>query len=388
MTSGEALQLHYQLRGKIEIKSKIPLKNRKQLSLLYTPGVAEASKAIANGANPFELTMKQNTVGIVTDGSRVLGLGNIGPEAALPVMEGKAILFNELAGIDAFPLCLATQKASGIIKTVKMVAPVFGAINLEDIETPKCFAVEQKLQKIGIPVMHDDQHGTAIAALAGLINAAKVTGKKFEQLKIVVNGSGAAGSAIAKLLVCSGQDRQLCQSAGEVIALDSQGIIHKKRKGLSPEKKKLARITNPEQKQGGLEEALQGADAFIGVSKGNILTAPMIQCMNQKPIIFALANPVPEIEPALALQAGASIVATGRSDFPNQINNALAFPGIFRGALDSKATRISNRMKLHAAYAIAATVPKPRRNYILPSVFEKQLVKNVSKAVQETSANQ
>ena len=382
MVDTQALALHKKLKGKIEVHSKIPLTTKKQLSLAYTPGVAAVSQAIARQPKLVKThTIKQNTVAVVTDGSAVLGLGNIGPEAALPVMEGKAALFKQYANIDAFPICLATQNTKEIIQTVKHIAPVFGGINLEDISAPRCFDVENKLQNIGIPVMHDDQHGTAVVLLAGLLNAAKLVNKKIDDLKIVVNGAGAAGTAITKLLTCADIDSSVCKATANVILCDSKGIIHKKRKDLHTYKKSLAQITNKHNNKGTLAEALHDADVFIGVSKGNLLTKHMIKTMNAKPIIFALANPTPEIMPNLAKQAGAAIVATGRSDFPNQVNNVLAFPGIFRGALDTGATRITEYMKLHAAYALARTVKRPTSQKILPSVFDKHVVSNITKAV-------
>lgn len=383
-----AIAWHRKWNGKIEIKSKVPIKNRQNLSLAYTPGVAAVSTAIANHhVSVNAVTIKSNAVAIVTDGSRVLGLGNVGPEAALPVMEGKAVLFKELAGINAFPLCLNSQKANEIIRTVKNIAPVFGAINLEDIQTPKCFQIEKKLQNLGIPVMHDDQHGTAIVILAGLINASQVCKKPFAGLKVVVNGAGAAGNAIARLLVCADEDANICTSAAEVIVCDSKGILFKGRKKLDAHKKELARLTNPNKTQGKLTDALRTADVFIGVSKGNVLSKSMIQSMAKKPVVFALANPVPEIIPTAAQKAGAFVMATGRSDFPNQVNNALAFPGVFRGALDCGARRISNAMKLAAAFALSTTIPKPRRNYILPSVFDKRVVPRIAKAVAKKRDN-
>lgn len=384
MYKKEVLLLHK--RGKLEVKSKIPLKTRKTLSLAYTPGAAEVVKEISKNKNKvYSYTLKRNSVAIITDGSSVLGMGNVGAEAAIPVMEGKAIIFKEFANIDAFPICLKTQIPKEIISIVKNISPVFGGINLEDISAPKCFEIEKKLQNIGIPVMHDDQHGTAIVVLAALINACKITSKKFEDLKVVVAGAGAAGTAISRLLVCADQHNEICKSTGIIIVCDSLGAIYKGRKNLSPHKKQLAKITNRENFTGNLEEALNKADAFIGVSRGNILKENMIKKMNKKPIIFALANPIPEISPRKAKKAGAAIIATGRSDFPNQVNNALAFPGIFRGALDSHAKKITSKMKLSAAYALAKTIKHPTRNKILPSIFDKNIVKNIAKKVMNQS---
>ncbi|MBI2076416.1 MAG: NADP-dependent malic enzyme [Candidatus Aenigmarchaeota archaeon] len=375
------LEFHRQHAGKVAIASKVPLKDRSDLSKAYTPGVAEVSKEIfADKKKVYEYTMKANSVAVVTDGSAVLGLGNIGPEAALPVMEGKAILFKEFADIDAFPICLNTQDENKIIETVKNIAPAFGGINLEDISAPRCFYVEEQLQDLGIPVMHDDQHGTAIVVAAALMNAAKVLGKNIEELRVVINGAGAAGTAIAKILSCLGYDRKVCNPVKEIIICDSAGIIHKGRTDMNKYKAELGRITNRQNRTGTLADALEGADAFIGVSKGNLLKKEMIQNMAGNPIVFAMANPVPEIMPAEAAEAGAAIVGSGRSDFPNQINNSLGFPGVFRGALDAKATRINNEMKLAAAYALSGTI-KPTKDEILPSMFDKNVVKNVSAAV-------
>jgi malate dehydrogenase (oxaloacetate-decarboxylating) len=371
----KSLNLHRKLRGKIEVLSKMPVTRREDLSLLYTPGVAEASSAIAENINEvYNLTIKGNTVAVVTDGSAVLGLGNIGPEASLPVMEGKALLFKEFAGIDAFPIALSTQDTEEIIETVKRIAPVFGGINLEDISAPRCFEIERRLKdELPIPVFHDDQHGTAIVVLAGLINALRVRGSKLEDVKIVINGAGAAGTAVAKLLLEVG--------AAHLVVVDSKGAIHSDRGDLSDEKKALAELTNKERLTGDLGDIMKEADVFIGVSKGGLVTSAMVQAMNEGPIIFALANPVPEIMPDLAKEAGALVVATGRSDFPNQLNNVLAFPGVFRGALDNKVQFITREMIMNAAENLAGCVEEPGVDNILPPVFDKRVVEAVSSAI-------
>ena len=377
----DALALHKKRKGKLAVKSKVPLKTMQDLSLAYTPGVAEVCLAIAaDKKTVYDYTMKRNTVAVVTDGSAVLGLGNIGPEAALPVMEGKSILFKELARVDAFPICLATQNNDEIIKTIKAIAPAFGGINLEDIASPRCFEIEAALQDLGIPVFHDDQHGTAIVIHAALTNAAKVVGKKIEELKVVINGAGAAGISIAKLLTCFEISEHVCTSVKEVIICDSKGTIYEGRELDNKFKEELAKTTNKKKVTGSLADALVGADVFIGVSKGNTLTKEMIKSMNSNPIIFAMANPIPEIYPDEAKEAGAAIVGTGRSDFPNQINNSLVFPGVFRGAFDAKATRITSEMKLAAARALAATV-EPTAEKILPGALDKTVVKNIAAAV-------
>ena len=376
----EALKLHKDNKGKLATKSKISVTTKKDLSLVYTPGVAEVCKEIA--ANPksvYDYTMKANSVAVVTDGSAVLGLGNIGAEASMPVMEGKSILFKELAGIDAFPICVKNQNDDEIINLVKNISPVFGGINLEDIKAPRCFKIEEELLNIGIPVMHDDQHGTAIVVLAALINASKIVGKKIEDLKVVFNGAGAAGTAVAKLLLCIDVDEKICTRVKEVILCDSKGIIYNGREDLNDFKQQMSKITNPENKEGTLKDALEGADVFIGVSKGDLLTADDLRVMNKDAIIFAMANPVPEIMPDEAEKV-ATIVGTGRSDFKNQINNSLAFPGVFRGALDAKATKINNEMKIAAAEAIASCV-EPTKDNILPYTLDKNVVTKVAEAV-------
>jgi malate dehydrogenase (oxaloacetate-decarboxylating) len=385
----EALALHAKHRGKLEIHSKVPLKNNHDLSLAYTPGVAEVCREIAKDRNlAYRYTLKANTIAIVTDGSAVLGLGNIGGYAAIPVMEGKAILFKEFAGIDAFPICFENYETDFTDK-VKNIAPVFGGINLEDIAAPKCFEVEDALQDIGIPVMHDDQHGTAVVVLAALLNACKVTGKLYENLKIVICGAGAAGYAITRLLKCIGYDPNVCTTVHEIIVCDTQGIIFRGREGLYKNKYKfiIAEETNRPVLEGTLADAMLGADVFIGVSGPEIVTEEMIRSMNKDPIVFALANPVPEIWPDAAKNAGAAVVGTGRSDFPNQINNVLAFPGIFRGALDAHATRITDEMKIAAAHAIADYIKKPRSDRILPNILNKEVTRAVAKAVAKAAVN-
>lgn len=382
----ESLTLHKKLRGKLEIHAKVQLRNTHDLSLAYTPGVAEVSRAIAKDPiKAYDLTMKSSSIAIVSDGSAVLGLGNIGPYGAIPVMEGKAVLFKEYAGIDAFPICVQTQNTYEIISLIKNIAPSFAGINLEDIAAPRCFEIEKALQDIGIPVFHDDQHGTAIVLLAALINAAFLAGKDLRSLTVVINGAGAAGTAIANLLRCVGQDKRVCEPVKDIIICDSRGIISLNRDDIvnNPHKMHLASMSNRSKKEGLLSDALLGADVFIGVSKGNLVTAKMIKTMNEKPIVFAMANPTPEIMPDEAFAGGAFIVGTGRSDFPNQVNNVLAFPGIFRGAIDARAKTITNRMKIGAAFALAKTVKKPTRESILPSPLDKNVAKKVAARVAE-----
>jgi len=374
----ESLLLHEKNRGKLAVHSKIPLASKEDLSLAYTPGVAAVCEAIASDPEKlYTHTLKANAVAVITDGSAVLGLGNIGAAAALPVMEGKAILFKELAGIDAFPICLASQDVQKNIETIRNIAPVFGGINLEDVKAPECFILEEALQDLGIPVMHDDQHGTAVVVLAALINALKVKKKNMSDVKVVINGAGAAGISITKLLLSSGL------KGYHTLVCDSQGIIYFGREEFSgnPQKKELSKRTNTSRVQGSLADALQGADVFIGVSKKDLLTPAMVRSMAKEPIIFAMANPDPEILPKTAKDAGALIVATGRSDFPNQVNNALAFPGIFRGALDVRATKITPEMKIAAAEAIAALLPQPSIDELLPSVLSADVVPRVAEAV-------
>lgn len=373
-----SLKLHKKMKGKLETRSKVRINNKKILAAVYTPGVAAVSKAIA--ADPRlakAYTIKANTIAVISDGSAVLGLGNIGPLAALPVMEGKAALFKEFANLDAFPICLNTQDTEEIIRAVKNIAPVFGGINLEDISAPRCFEIEKRLMaELDIPVMHDDQRGTATVVLAALINALKIKKIKFNQARIVVNGAGAAGNAVAKAIYAYG--------GTQIIVCDSHGVIRPERIDLTPEKKIIASWLKLDTKNiTTLDEALVGADIFIGVSKANLLTPVMVKSMAKKPIIFALANPTPEIMPDVALKAGAFIVATGRSDFPNQINNVLAFPGIFRGALDNHVTIITDEMLVKAAQNLAACVKKPTTKKILPDPFDKKIVAAVSMAIKK-----
>jgi malate dehydrogenase (oxaloacetate-decarboxylating) len=379
----ESVELHEEHRGKIEVYSKVPLKNRHDLSLAYTPGVAEVCREIAKNKDlAYKYTLKANTIAIVSDGSRVLSLGNVGGYAAIPVMEGKALLFKKLADIDAFPICFENYHTE-FVDEVKNIAPVFGGIALEDIAAPKCFELEEALQGIGIPVMHDDQHGTAVVVLAALINACRVTKKRFEDLNIVVIGAGAAGFAITRMLRCIGYNPNLCSSVNNIIVCDREGIIHRNRDGLYANKYKfiIAEETNHTARTGKIEDALEGADVCIGVSAPAIVTPPMIRSMNKDPIIFALASPVPEILPHDAHVAGAAIVGTARNEYPNQINYALAFPGIFRGALDVHATRISDEMKVAAAHALADYVIHPHKNRILPQLLDRDVVRAVARAV-------
>ena len=379
----EALALHARHRGKLEIRSKVPFRTRSDLSRAYTPGVAEVCRRIAKDPSlAYRYTLKANTIAIVTDGSAVLGLGNIGGYAAIPVMEGKAILFKEFAGIDAFPICFESYETD-FTDQVRNIAPVFGGINLEDIAAPKCFEVEDALQDIGIPVMHDDQHGTAVVVLAALLNACRVTKRNYEDLNIVVCGAGAAGFSVSRLLKCIWYDPLVCTMVREITVCDTQGIIHRGREGLYRNKYKfiLSEETNHAGRRGTLADAMEGADVVIGVSAPGIITQEMIRSMNKDPIVFAMANPVPEIWPDAANEAGAAVVGTGRSDFANQINNVLAFPGIFRGALDARATRISDEMKIAAAHAIAGCVKRPHRHRILPSILDKSVTRAVARAV-------
>ncbi|WP_145176516.1 NAD(P)-dependent malic enzyme [Rubripirellula lacrimiformis] len=377
-----SLIIHQQLRGKMGIQSRMPIHNRDDLSVAYTPGVARPCEVIAaDPAMARELTIKRNTVAVVSDGSAVLGLGNIGPYGAIPVMEGKAILFKEFAGIDAWPICLDTQDSDEIVETVKRIAPVFGGINLEDISAPRCFEIEERLQCLDIPVFHDDQHGTAIVLLAGLINATQVLGRSLTDLRVVINGAGAAGTAIAKLLRCVGHDPNVCVPVKDVIVCDSKGTIHAGRDDLSRYKRELLAYTNRQSLVGGLKEALAGADVFIGVSKGNLLTAADVRTMNPDSVVLAMANPTPEIMPDEAHAGGAAVVGTGRSDFPNQVNNVLVFPGVFRGALDAGAHTISEEMKVTAARTLAACVENPSADRILPDPLDRTVSPRIAAAV-------
>jgi len=370
----EALKMHSEYQGKIEITSKVSLKDFRDLSLAYTPGVAEPCREIKE--NPelmYKYTCKGRTVAVVTDGSAVLGLGNIGAKAGMPVMEGKALLFKSFAGVDAFPICLDTQDVDEIIKTVKYIAPTFGGINLEDISAPRCFEIEKRLkEELDIPVFHDDQHGTAVVVLAGVINALKIVEKDLEGVKVVINGAGAAGVATAKLLLKAG--------AGDVIVCDTKGIIYKGREGLNWSKEELAEITNKDRLKGSLADALKGSDIFIGVSAPGTVTKQMVKTMAKDPIVFAMANPVPEIFPDEARAGGAKVVGTGRSDFPNQINNVLGFPGIFRGALEVRARTINEEMKLAAAYAIASIISPDELSpdYCIPEAFDRRVAAYVA----------
>lgn len=373
----ESLKLHAAKKGKIEVISKVKVESKDDLSLAYSPGVAEPCREIAkNPDEVYKYTSKGNLVAVVTDGSAVLGLGNIGTKAAMPVMEGKAILFKEFGGVDAFPICLDSQDTEEIIQAVKMIAPGFGGINLEDISAPRCFEIEQRLiEALDIPVFHDDQHGTAIVVLAGLINSLKLTDRRLDEVKVVVNGVGAAGVAITKLLITYGVKPE------NFLLCDSRGIIYKGRENLNPVKEELAQITNANQIQGGLADAMQGADVFLGVSLAKLVTQDMVRSMAKDPIIFAMANPEPEIMPDLALEAGAAIVATGRSDFPNQVNNVLGFPGIFRGVLDAGIRIIDNKVKVTAAEAIANYLEHPTRDAIIPSALDKKVAEAVAQAI-------
>ena len=377
----EALKLHKDNKGKIEVISKVRVENAKDLSLAYTPGVAEPCKEIhANPELIYEYTNKGNMVAVVTDGSAVLGLGNIGSRAGMPVMEGKAVLFKSFANVDAFPICIESQDVDIVVQTVKQIAPSFGGINLEDIAAPRCFEIEERLKKeLDIPVFHDDQHGTAVVVLAGIINALKAVGKKIENVTSVVSGAGAAGIAISKLLLSSG--------INDVIICNSRGILDKEDERLDPIRKEMALKTNKANKKGALSDALKGADIFIGVSAPNIVTKKMIESMNENSIAFAMANPIPEILPEVALAGKVKVMGTGRSDFPNQINNVLAFPGIFRGALDVRAKEINEEMKIAAAHAIAELVTEEELNeeYIIPKAFDKRVAKAVARAVSEAA---
>ncbi len=376
-TNEKALMLHEQWKGKLETVARMPVKSREDLSLAYTPGVAEPCRVIAQDKEAaYTYTWKSNTVAVVSDGSAVLGLGNIGPHAAMPVMEGKAVLFKEFGGVNAVPICLDTQDTEEIIKAVTWLAPGFGGINLEDISAPRCFEIEERLKELlDIPVFHDDQHGTAIVVLAGIINALKVVGKQKENCKVVVNGAGSAGVAITRLLLTYGFTN--------IVMCDKAGMISKQSEGLNWMQQKMAAVTNLSGAAGSLADALKGADIFVGVSAPNIVTPDMVSSMNADAILFAMANPVPEIMPDAAKAAGARVVGTGRSDFPNQVNNVVAFPGIFKGALEGRAVQITEEMKLAAARAIAGLVPDDKLNEenIMPEAFDPRVAEAVAEAV-------
>lgn len=377
----ESLKKHYEWNGKIEVICRAPLETREDLSLAYTPGVAQPCLEIQKDVNKsYELTRRNNLVAVVTDGTAVLGLGDIGPEAGMPVMEGKCALFKTFGDVDAIPLCVRSKSVDDIVNTVRLLAGSFGGVNLEDISAPRCFEIERKLKECcDIPIFHDDQHGTAVVTLAAMFNALKLTGKKIEEIKVVTSGAGAAGIAIIKLLIALGLKN--------VIMCDRTGAIYEGREGLNEEKKEMALITNKEKRSGTLADMLVGADVFIGVSAPNCVTAEMVKSMNKDPILFPMANPTPEIMPDIAKAAGAAVVGTGRSDFPNQINNVLAFPGIFRGALDVRASDINDEMKIAAAKAIASFVTDDKLNpeFIIPSALDKSVAAAVAKAVAEAA---
>lgn len=377
----ESLKLHEELHGKIEVISRVPVKDDVALSLAYTPGVAQPCLEIKKDINKsYELTRRWNTVAVVTDGSAVLGLGDIGPEAGMPVMEGKCVLFKEFGDVDAFPLCVSSKDVDDIVNTVALISGSFGGINLEDISAPRCFEIEKKLkERCDIPIFHDDQHGTAVITLAALINALKVVGKNIEDIKIVTSGAGAAGTAIVKLLISMGLKK--------VVMCDRKGAIYKGREGLNAAKQEIAEITNADRESGSLEEVIKGADVFIGVSAPGLVTQDMVRSMAENPVIFACANPTPEIFPDEAKAAGAAVVSTGRSDFPNQVNNVMVFPGIFRGTLDVRAREINDEMKIAAAYAIADLISDEElcADYILPKPFDPRLKDAVAKATAEAA---
>ena len=379
-----ALEMHEQNRGKIAVAPKVRVENRNDLSTAYTPGVAEPCRRIAaNRDDVYRYTAKGNLVAVVSDGTAVLGLGDIGPEAAMPVMEGKALLFKEFADVDAFPICLDTKDVEEIVRTVKFLAPTFGGINLEDISAPRCFEIEKRLKaELDIPVFHDDQHGTAIVVSAGLLNALKLVGKNMEDVSIVINGAGSAGISIAKLLMQFG--------AGNIVLVDKNGAVSVDEDWLNPAQRQMAEVTNKQNERGALPQIIKGKDVFIGVSAPKVVTAEMVGTMAENAIVFAMANPTPEIMPEEAAKGGARVIATGRSDYPNQINNVLVFPGIFRGALDARATDITEEMKLAAARAIAAIVTDEelREDYIIPGAFDKRVAPAVAKAVMECAKEQ
>ncbi len=379
--SKESLRLHYEWKGKIEVAATTPVKNKEDLSLAYTPGVAQPCLEIEKDVSKsFELTRRWNLVAVVTDGTAVLGLGDIGPEAGMPVMEGKCVLFKSFGDVDAFPLCVKSKDVDSIVETVYQISGSFGGINLEDIAAPRCFEIEKKLkERCDIPIFHDDQHGTAVVTAAAMINAMKLTGRRLEEQEAVISGAGAAGVAVTKLLMSMG--------LRNVILCDSKGALFEGRDGMNPFKQEMAAISNREMKKGTLEDVIAGADVFIGVSAPGIVSEEMVKSMSDDPIIFAMSNPVPEIMPDLAVRAGASVVGTGRSDFPNQINNVLAFPGIFRGALDVRASDINDDMKIAAAYALAALVGEDEMNpdYVIPAPFDPRVGDAVAGAVAEAA---
>lgn len=377
----ESLKKHYEWNGKIEVIARCPVETREDMSLAYTPGVAEACLVIKDDVNKsFELTRRNNLVAVVTDGTAVLGLGDIGPEAGMPVMEGKCALFKKFADVDAFPLCIKSKDVDEIVRTIYLLSGSFGGINLEDIAAPRCFEIEKKLKELcDIPIFHDDQHGTAVVVLAGVLNALRVVNKKIDDVKIVVNGLGAAGTAISKMLIAAG--------AKNMVLVDRRGIIDESDELLGEERQRLAKITNPEKLTGGLDVAIKNADVFVGVSAPNILSEETVKTMNKDSIVFAMANPTPEIMPDKAKNAGARVVGTGRSDFPNQINNVLVFPGIFRGALDCGATAITEEMKLAAAYALANHIPENELNEenIIPSALDRSVAFEIAEAVKKSA---
>ena len=373
----ESLKLHEQWKGKIEVITRAPLETRDDLSLAYTPGVAQPCLEIQKDVNKsYDLTRRSNLVAVITDGTAVLGLGDIGPEAGMPVMEGKCALFKAFGDVDAIPLCVRSKEVDDIVKTVSLIAGSFGGVNLEDISAPRCFEIERRLKEIcDIPIFHDDQHGTAVVTLAAMMNALKLTGKKIDEIRVVTSGAGAAGIAIIKLLIAMGLN--------DVVLCDRKGAIYKGRDGLNKEKEEMAEITNKQMRKGTLEEVIKGADVFIGVSAPGCVTPEMVKSMAPDPIIFAMANPTPEIMPDLARESGAAVVGTGRSDFPNQINNVLVFPGVFRGALDAQATDITEEMKIAAVYAIADIIKEDELNeeYIIPGAFDERVASHVAEAV-------
>ena len=379
----ESLKKHYEWQGKIEVVARCPVETREDMSLAYTPGVAEACMVINKDVNKsFELTRRNNLVAVITDGTAVLGLGDIGPESGMPVMEGKCALFKKFADVDAFPLCIKSKDVDEIVRTIYLLSGSFGGINLEDIAAPRCFEIEKKLKEIcDIPIFHDDQHGTAVVVLAGVLNALKVVGKKIEDVKIVINGLGAAGTAISKMIIAAG--------AKNMVLVDKTGIISENDEALGEERQKLAEITNPENLKGDLSVAIKGADVFVGVSAPNIVSEDMIKSMNTDPIVFAMANPTPEIMPDKAKNAGAKVIGTGRSDFPNQINNVLVFPGLFRGALDCGAKEITEEMKLAAAYALANHIPENELNEenIIPSALDRSVASEIAEAVSKAAVD-